>query len=62
MQFALEVAILECSFLSHSQGILGIKHIGGSTLKNNGGGTTILGQHELVTNFWKVQPSRGSLH
>jgi hypothetical protein len=25
MQFALEVAILKCSFLNHSQGILGVK-------------------------------------
>jgi hypothetical protein len=25
MQFALEVAILECSFLKHSQEILGVK-------------------------------------
>jgi hypothetical protein len=25
MQFALEVVVLECSFLKHSQGILGIK-------------------------------------
>jgi hypothetical protein len=25
MQFALEVAVLECSFLNHNQGILGIK-------------------------------------
>jgi hypothetical protein len=25
MQFVLEVAVLECSFLKHSQGILGVK-------------------------------------
>jgi hypothetical protein len=25
MQFELEVAVLECSFLKHSQGILGVK-------------------------------------
>jgi hypothetical protein len=26
MQFALEVAILECSFLNHGQGILGVNN------------------------------------
>jgi hypothetical protein len=28
MQFALEVAILECSFLNHSEGILGVNSLG----------------------------------
>jgi hypothetical protein len=27
MQFALEVVVLECSFLNHSQRILGVKNI-----------------------------------
>jgi hypothetical protein len=34
VQFALKVAILECSFINHSQGILGVNHQGFGHLGN----------------------------